>query len=225
MNSAPVDLARRRFLVLSSLSTFAAAALGPSIFTAGQAQAQQLPRLAIGHVPLEGNGRIYAASRNVARDGAFISRGARVSIVGVRGVGDRPSTRRVVEVRANFSYFDGGTARVAPYFAWAANRTNGAEGGRVGFNVPVDVEQKLDLAFTLESDVATATLPVVLSLKNDRGSLGLARGTFVFVPLFDRESAPNWPDYAMRDGAVVDGRGAPAGFEHFVIDVGYGTDD
>lgn len=197
---------RRDFLILTSMAAAAAAAVGPKLFAAAP---PATAKLAIGIAPLDG-GTFADAASVPSSDGAFISRGARVAFAGAH------NAKRSGELLAQFPWFHGSEKRLAPFRVWARG------GNGVRFDMPVDVEQKLLFSLVAEG----ATLPVALSLQSDRSALKLVRGVYALVPLFDRDAAPRWPGYELRDDAgritMQDRRtGQPAAFEHFLLRVDY----
>ena len=196
---------RREFLILTTMTAAAAAAIGPKLFAAAPAAA---PRLAVGFAPLDA-GTLADAANVPSPDGTFISRGARVTFAGVRNM------RRAAELTASFPYFDGATKRVAPFRVWARG------GNGLSFTMPADVEQKL----TFNVVAGESTLPVTLTLLSDANALKLVRGFYILTPLFDKETAPRWSGYQLRDvggrWTVCDAKGNPAAFEHFVLRVDY----
>ena len=232
-------MGRRQFLILSSTCAVAAATVGPKLFAGERA----LKRLAVGFASFEENAAVYAASVIPSTDGGFIGRGARVTVLGASGAPVQPKDRRAVQILAHYSYFDGAERRSAPFHAWACSRTTGCQGNAVGFNVPVDEVQQINLTLGVEtgepkrpsgriqSDAVDATesttLPLTLSLQNEDGAFKLARGYYVVVPMFEGDSDPRWSAYSLRkvDGrmSLVDGDGNAAPFEHFVLRVDYAT--
>ena len=228
-------LDRREFLVVSSVVAAATAAVGPKVF-AGEAAVPQ--RLAVGFAPPEEGAAVVAASSIPAGDGAFIGRGARVSVSGASGGADNPRARRAVDLLVNYSYLDGATRRDAPFHAWSCSRTTGCQGSPVSFRVPVDDVQKISLSVgvadekvapvgrTIRSgETASAALPVTLSMLSDPSSLKLVRGFYVIVPLFEGDRDPRWSAFTLdrREGrwALHDSDGNVASFEHFVLRVDY----
>jgi len=233
-------MGRRQFLIASSTCVVAAAAVGPKLFAAGEPVVQP-KRLAIGFATFEEGASLAAASSIPAGDGAFIGRGARVSVSGASGASAEPRGRRAVELLVNHTYFDGAERRVAPYVAWACSRTTGCQGSSVSFTVPVDDVQSLSLSVGAETGrpagsdatrrealVAEPTesvaLPVAFGIQND-APIKLARGFYVVVPIFEGDSDPSWSAYSLRvvDGrwALVNNAGDVAPFEHFVLRVDY----
>ena len=236
-------MGRRQFLKVSSTTAVAAAVLGPNLFAA---EVNAPKRLAVAFASLDAGG-LMAASSIPASDGSFIGRGARITASGASQVAGRPSQRRVVELVTNFSYFDGAELKTAPFTAWACSRTTGCQGNSVAFNVPVDETQKVSFSVSVEKGaVVTAgvaktsrrravggssdahqaqALPLTLSLQGEPGSVKLARGYYVVVPLFDGDSEPSWSRWTVGsvDGRVqlVDDTGAAAPFEHFVLKADY----
>jgi len=232
-------MGRRQFLVLSSTCAVAAATVGPKLF-GGEAATPN--RLAVGFMSLEDRAAVADAASIASGDGAFIGRGARVTVSGASGASADPRARRAVELIAHFSYFDGAERRVAPFRAWGCNRVTGCQGSPVGFTVPVDDVQKIVFtvgvergtpegmasrrdALFMEATERTA-LPFVLSVQND-GAYKLARGYYVVVPMFEGDSDPRWSAWTVRtvDGrfALVDADGNVASFEHFVLRIDYAT--
>lgn len=236
-------IGRREFLVVSSTVSVATAALGPRLF-ASEGTAPR--RLTFGYAPLDADAPVRSALEIPASDGGFIGRGARIVVSGSSGGSGDPRARRALEFLAHFSYYDGAERKIAPFRAWATNRTPGEHGHSVAFHVPVDEVQKISFSVGVErpsdgmvfravkrrasagGDQQTLdALPVVLSLQGEADSLKLARGFYVIVPLFDGDSEPRWPSWtlATREGRVqlVDAAGNPASFEHFVLKTDYAT--
>ncbi len=236
-------IGRRQFLVFSSTCALATATLGPRLF-AGEGAAPR--RLVFGYASLEENASVSSASKISAADGGFISRGARVVVSGASGSRVNPLERRAVALMTHFSYFDGSERKSAPFQAWGSSRKTGSQGNSVGFNVPVDEVQRISFNLDVERGATTAApatssrrraiggnpqqvegFPVTLSLQNEPGSLKLARGFYVIVPLFEGDSEPRWSSFTLRalNGRVqlVDANGGPATFEHFVLKTDYAT--
>lgn len=231
-------MGRRQFLVLSSTCAVAAATVGPRLFAAERAVPK---RLAVGFAAFEENASVVAASGIPAGDGGFIGRGARVTVSGASGASADPRARRAVELLAHYSYFDGAERRNAPFRAWACSRRTGCQGNAVGFNVPVDEVQKIQLTVGIETGApeANATrrdaiaggvtestvLPLELSLQEEAGAYKLARGFYIVVPMFDGDSDPHWSAWTVRAAggrfSLVDADGNVAPFEHFVLKVDY----
>jgi len=235
-------IGRREFLIVSSTCALATATVGPKLF-AGEGAAPK--RLAFGFASLELNSPLMAASDIPAADGGFISRGARVVISGAGGVSPNPNDRRAVELLAHFSYMDGAERLSTPFRAWGSNRVTGCQGNTVGFNIPVDEVQKITFSLGVEQGATSApppttsrrravgrrgeqqldAHPIILSLQNEPGSLKLARGFYVIVPLFDGDSEPRWSSWTLSDmdgrTQLVDAAGASAPFEHFVLKTDY----
>lgn len=232
-------IGRRQFLRVSATCAVVAATVGPELF-AGQA-AVQPKRLAVGFVPFEENVPVVDASAIPSSDGRFIGRGARIVASGASGASGVPRERRAVELLAHYSYLDGAERRTTPFVAWACSRVTGCQGNGVGFTVPVDEVQKLVFTVGVETgaprgaasrrealaiDATESTpLPLMLSLQNEPGTVGLARGYYVIVPMFEDDSAPSWSSWQL---GVVDGRrtltdraGKAAPFEHFVLKIDY----
>lgn len=229
---------RREFLIVSSTVAVATAAAGPKLF-AGEAAVPK--RLAIGYAPPGEMAALVAAASIPSADGAFIGRGARVSVSGASGAAADPRNRRAVDLVVNYSYFEGSQRRNAPFRAWSCSRATGCQGSPTSFTVPVDDVQKISLRVGVdhaavparqraaaESGAAVSAddgLPVTLSLLSDPSSLKLVRGFYVIVPLFDGDRDPRWSAFTLdrRDGrwALHDRDGNVAPFEHFVLHVDY----
>lgn len=240
MTNKAHQIGRRQFLIASSTCAVAAVTVGPKLFAS--AAAGPVARLAIGFSPAGETADVFAAAAVPAADGGFISRGARVTVSGSSGAG-APAERRVVDLLAHFSVWDGARQSVLPFRAWASSRATGTQGGAGSFNMPVDEQQKL--VFSIESErgnpsgkaasrrdsLAGAAVtesrshPVVLSLQNEPGALKLARGSYVVVPLFDGDSDPDWSSFQLRSHngrLALHGRdGAVVAFDHFVLSVDY----
>ena len=232
-------IGRRQFLIVSSTCAVAAATVGPRLF--GAETISQPKRLAVGFAAFEENATVAAASSIPAGDGAFIGRGARIVVSGVSGAPADPRQRRAVELLANYSYLEGAERRIAPFRAWSCSRTTGCQSNSVGFNVPVDEVQKIVFTVGVETgapagaasrrsalvvDATESTpIPLTLTLQNEPNAVKLARGFYVIVPMFDGDSDPRWSAWTLRliEGrwSLVDGGGATAPFEHFVLRVDY----
>jgi hypothetical protein len=233
------QLGRRDFIRVSSTCAIATAAVGPKLLADTVTFAPR--RLAVGFASPDAD-VVFAADSIPAGDGAFIGRGARITVSGASGAPAEPRGRRAVDLLAHYSYFDGAERKSVPFRAWSCSRTTGCQGNRVSFNVPVDEEQKL--VFTVETERGTPTgtvasrreamfggateravAPVTLSLTSEAGSLKLVRGYYIIVPLFGGDSVPSWSSFALRrhEGrmALVDSNGNVAPFEHFVLKVDY----
>lgn len=236
---------RREFLLSTGASVIATATLGPQIFAASAPS----DRLAVGFAHLAGTSYLVDAATIPGGDGTFIRTGTRVAVSGSGGAKGDPALRRITELRSYFSYFEGGEIQSAPFLAWSASRATGGQGSPIRFTVPVDQMQKLSFSLRVGPDEpqvlptsrrraargaggATAAagprdLPLTLSLQNEPGAFPLLRGYYVVVPLSDRESTPDWSRYRLFlvDGrwSLLDGSGAPALFEHFVLNVAYQT--
>jgi hypothetical protein len=234
-------MGRRQFLIASSACALATASIGPKLF-AGEAGAAPR-RLAVGFAAFDETARVMPAAAIPAGDGAFIGRGARILVSGASGVSGDPIHRRAVELVAHYPYFEGSERRLAPFRAWGCSRTTGCEGSPANFTVPVDETQRI--VFSVETErgnpSAAATrrdaltgstpqieaLPVTLTLASGAGTLKLARGFYVIVPLFDDDGEPRWGSYELRQ---ADGRwalhardGKAAEFEHFVLRIDYAS--
>jgi len=230
---------RRQFLKVSSACAVAAATMGPRLF-AGEV-AVQPKRLAVGFVPFEENAPVVDARSIPAGDGAFIGRGARIVASGASGASDVPRNRRAVELLAHYSYLDGAERRAVPFVAWACSRVTGCQGNGVGFTVPVDEVQKLTFTVGVETGAPggaasrreavmigateSTPLPLMLSLQDEPGTVGLTRGYYVIVPLFENDAEPRWSAWRLGvvDGrrTLADGNGKAAAFEHFVLKIDY----
>lgn len=235
------EMGRRDFLIFSSTAALATATVGPTLFAKGVAEAPK--RLAVGFAPFDENAAVVSASSVPAGDGAFISRGARISVFGSRTFAGQPRARRAVDLLAHFSVREGAELKSVPFRAWAASRLTGNEGNAVSFNMPVDDTQ--NLVFTVETErgvpsgiaqsrrgVFTAPTesvltPVTLSLKSGGDALKLARGFYVIAPIFDGDSDPSWSAYTVNKvndrWALADRDGNAAAFEHFVLRIDYAS--
>lgn len=234
MSAGPL-IGRRKFLVLSSTCAVGAIAVGPKLFAAPPA-AQA--RLALGFAPFDSVAGLVAASTIPAGDGAFIARGARVTVGGSSGAPAGGS--RAVELVANYSYMNGARREIAPFRAWACDPRTGCGGNRVNFNVPVDEVQVLSfqIAVTPSANASSnagskkvggsdgLSLPVELTLLSGEG-VKLTRGYYVLVPLLDKATEPAWSAYSVAevDGrwVLADAAGNVAPFEHFVIRIDYAS--
>ena len=230
MSSNRHHIGRRQFLIYSSTAAVAAATVGPNLLAGEVAQPK---RLAVGFASFGDDPSVMPAAAIPSGDGAFISRGARITTSGAIAASDVPRERRAVELLAHFSYFDGAKRAVAPFVAWASSRVTGSHGNGVSFRVPVDEAQKI--VFTVgvarsttvkQSASADSTaVPLTLSLQDGDGAMRLVRGFYVVVPMFDGDVEPSWSSWQV---AIVNGRpsladrdGNVAPFEHFVLKVDY----
>jgi len=244
MNTNMRKIGRRQFLVVSSTCAVAAA-VAPKLF--GGEPAVRLKRLTVGFASQEENAVLMAASGVPAGDGAFISRGARITVSGASGIAADPRERRAIELLAHYSYLDGAERLEAPFLAWGCSRQTGCQGNAVSFNVPVDEVQRVRFTVGVESGTVAAgaatsrrgvldrvtdapdsrALPVSLSLLSEPDSLKLVRGYYVIVPLFENDGEPRWSNWrvARAEGrlALVDSAGNVAPFEHFVLRVDYAS--
>ena len=230
-------IGRRQFLVTSSACAVATVAIGPKLFAA---ETDAPRRLAVGFARFD-DATVIAAEQITAGDGAFIGRGARISVSGASGASADPKERRAVELVTHYSYFDGAERKLAPFRAWACSRETGCQGNPVSFTVPVDEMQKI--LFTVETERGTpragitrrdalagggtpeaVALPVTLTLQSGAG-MKLTRGFYVIVPMYDNDAEPRWSAYELKkhEGrwALVDGAGNVAPFEHFVLRIDY----
>jgi hypothetical protein len=232
---------RRQFLKVSSASAIAVAVLGPDIF----AEEMQVPqRLAVGFASF---GDTFSSASSIpASDGTFIGRGARITLSGASRPAGAPAGRRMTELITHFSYLDGARTKSAPFIAWVCSRVEGCQGGNSSFYVPVDETQKLSFTVGVEGGTAVAakttrrravggdasqhraaSVPLTLSLQEEKGSVRLARGHYVILPVFEGDSEPRWGDWSIGsvDGRVqlVDRNGQPAPFEHFVLKTDYAS--
>jgi hypothetical protein len=231
-------IGRRQFLIVSSTCAVAAATVGPKLF-AGE-RASQPKRLAVGFATFEENA-VMDASSIPAGDGKFIGHGARIVASGASGASADPRQRRAVELLAHYSYLDGAERRTTPFMAWACSRVTGCQGNGVGFTVPVDEVQKIVFTVGVETGtpsvaasrraaltmdtIESTPLPLMLSLQNEAGTVKLARGHYIVVPMFENDSAPSWSQWqlGMVDGrrTLIDRDGNAAPFEHFVLKIDY----
>ena len=239
MNTKRHQMGRRDFLRVSSTCALATAAVGPKLLA--EVAAVSPRRLVVGFSSPDEFAGVIAAASIPAGDGAFIGRGARVTVSGASGASAEPRARRAVDLLAHYSYFEGSERKSTPFRAWSCSRATGCQGNRVSFNVPVDEEQKLVFSVETERGTPTGTVAsrrevfstpvernvaqVALSLTSETGSLKLVRGYYVIVPLFDGDSAPSWSSFELRQHegrmALVDRNGDVAPFEHFVLKVDY----
>lgn len=182
-----------------------------------------------------------AASHIPAADGGFIGRGARITASGASGASAEPRARRAVELLTHFSYFDGAERRSTPFRAWGCSRLTGCQGNSVSFTVPVDDVQKISFTVGAETGAPegaasrrdaivgavteSTALPLTLSVQDEPSALRLARGFYVVVPMFEGDAEPSWSAWTLRivEGrwTLVDGNGAAAPFEHFVLRIDY----
>lgn len=239
MSTSRLLIGRRQFLVASSACAMATATLGPKLFANTGAPPR---RLAVGFARFGETAAVIAAADLRAGDGAFISRGARISVSGASGASVNPIDRRAVELLAHYSYMDGNERKVAPYRAWGCSRATGCQGNSVKFTIPVDATQKI--VFSVETErglprpaasrreaLSGATpeavaLPVTLTLQ-DGPDTKLVRGFYVIVPLFDNDREPRWSRYELKQidsrWALADRDGNTAPFEHFVLSIDYAS--
>ena len=230
-------IGRRQFLITSSAAAVAAATVGPHLF----ASAGSPKRLAVGYATLDGDGVVRGASSIAAADGGFIGRGARITVASGRIAAD-PRKQRAVELVAHYPYLDGAERKVAPFRAWASSRLTGAKGSPTSFTMPVDEVQKLSFVVAAETGTPHAApasrrdalliepttntpLPLVFSLQNEDGTIRLARGFYVVVPLFENDGEPRWTGLSVRTEAgfatLVEAEDKPASLEHFLLKIDY----
>ncbi len=239
METNAQEIGRREFLLLSSTCALAAV-VGTKVF--GAEAVSQPARVAVGFAPFDEGAIVSAASDVLAPDGGFISRGARVSISGASGAFGDPAVRRMVGLKAQYSYFEGAQESVAPFHAWGCSRATGCQGSPVSFTVPVDVTQKLSFRVVVETGspagsptsrrraigggAVTEELELELSLRSD-APFKLDRGYYVLVPLIDGESLPQWSRFELRSvggrWALHDHDGNAVSFEHFVLRIDYAS--
>lgn len=242
MQPQSIDFGRRNFLKLSSVA-IATAAVAPRVF-AGAVAGEQPNGVAVGFVALDRTDSPLVSANSIpSSDGAFIGRGARVSVL---SAGQAAKGRRVAELCAVYSYFDGASLQQAPFCAGAMGRAAGAKLKVGNFEVPVDLSQKLSFTVTGERAVAApgvatarfnrtedttvekSVLPVTFALANEAGAFALARGFYVIAPMYAGDDQPRWSSYSLRqDGgswSLVGRDGEPAPFEHFVIRIDYGLE-
>ncbi len=228
-------IGRRQFLVVSTATAVATAAVGPQVLASAVAAPPR--RLSVGFAPPEEGSSLIAATGIRSADGRFLDRGARISVSGASGTPVSPQARRAVELVAQFPHADG----TMPFTVWGCSRTTGCQGSPTRFTFPVAEEQKI--VFTVETERGTpltaasrrdalkgaatesTRLPVTLTLGSESNALRLARGFYVIVPIFEHDAEPSWRAYTLRtaDGrwALHDRSGRIAPFEHFVLRVDY----
>lgn len=234
---------RRREFLATSACAVATAAVGPELFAGLTWQ----PRLIVaGFAPLEIESagtdvferNVAAAEKIRTADDAFVRHGASVSMYGVSGGDAR--TRRALDFLVHYTYSEAGEPHLIPFHAWAGS------GGPVRFTVPVDEQQRIRFSVTAPmpspkrpepatrrvfarretpSETVPTALPVELSL---RGNVGLRRGFYVIVPVYDGQSSPDWSAYSLRKSdnrwtlhTSLLGAAQPVPFEHFVVRVDY----
>ena len=232
-------IGRRQFLAVTSAGAVVAAVAGPRLFASDAVSSPR--RLAVGYASFDANAPVVDGIRVPAADGGFIGRGARVIMAGANVVSRDPRARRTVGLTAQYAYMAGAERKTTPFTAWAASRATGATASPAAFTIPVDEVQTLSFAVEIESGAPrgkasrrdalileptlTTELPLTLSLQNVPGSVKLAQGFYVIVPMFEGDSGPNWSAYRMGqiDGrwALVDRDGDIASFEHFVLKIDY----
>lgn len=235
-----MNIGRRNFLRVSS-AAIATVTLAPRLFAADDAPR----RLAVGYAPFDEAPRFERAAALGSGDGAFIGRGARLSLSGLAGAAASSKTGRAVEMVVNYTYFDGAERKQAPFVAWGCNTETGCQGSPISFTVPVDEEQRISISIRTQRNVARAGVatsrrraaggpsepmneshPVFLTLLSEEGTK-LQRGHYAIVPLFEGDREPLWYVYrvAMVDGrrTLVNEAGEPASFPHFIVQVDYAT--
>jgi hypothetical protein len=241
-------MGRREFLKTSTCA-LATAAVGPQLF-AGLASQPKLMVAGFASLEIESAGTdVFTANvidaRRAPADAAFLRHGARISSYGLSGAD--PRHQRALDFQAHYAVGSGKDRRFVPYYAWVAGgRSDGAR--PVSFNVPVDGEQKIRFSMTAkmpapvagaatsrrgllasrETAVEPRAIPVELGLRGGAGSLELARGFYVIVPVYDGVRTPQWSSYSLRRTAgqwvLHEAHGAatlPVEFEHFVVRVDY----
>ncbi|MDQ3280929.1 MAG: twin-arginine translocation signal domain-containing protein [Acidobacteriota bacterium] len=235
-------MGRRQFLVLSSIAV-ASAAVAPKLFADEAVAAENAGRVAVGFAPMDEKGALRSASDIMSGDGAFISRGARLTVFGAYGASENSEARRVVDLSLNYASFDGEKAQALPFHAWGASRASGTEASPTSFTVPVDADQQLSFIVRtqtgrppgtlasrrslLDTEAREAEMPVALTTLSAQGQLKIARGYYVLVPLAGTENEPRWSEYRMgRVGnriTVVGDEGNVAPFEHLLVRVDYAS--
>jgi hypothetical protein len=232
-------IGRREFLAVSSASAVMAAVVGPKIFASDAVLSPR--RLAVGYSSFDENASVVDGANVPAADGGFIGRGARVIVAAANAVSPDPRARRTVGLTAHYAYMDGAERKSTPFTAWAASRATGGSASKAGFIVPVDEMQKLSFSVETESGAPraavsrrdtllieptrTVDLPLTLSLQDEPGTIKLARGIYVVVPMFEGDSDPSWSAYRIRQlegvPTLVDRDGKPAPFEHCLLEIDY----
>jgi hypothetical protein len=226
-------------MAVTSAGAVMAAVVGPSIFASEVALSSR--RLAVGYASFDANARVVDGIHVPAADGGFIGRGARVLVAAANVASRDPRARRTVGLTAHYAYMDGAERKSTPFTAWAASRATGGTASPAAFTIPVDEVQTLSFSVETESGAPrgkasrrdalileptlTTELPLTLSLQNAPGSVKLAQGFYVVVPMFEGDSGPNWSAYRMGQiqgrWALVDRDGDIASFEHFVLKIDY----
>ena len=235
-----MNIGRRNFLKVSS-AAIATVTLAPRLLAGDEAPR----RLVVGYASLGKAQHFRPASTLGSGDGAFISRGARISLSGLAGAEATAKAGRAVELVVNYTYSDGAERKQAPFVAWGSNTQTGSHGSPISFTVPVDEEQRISIDIRTQRNVSTAgaltsrrravggpgepmneSHPIFLTLLSEEGTK-LQRGNYAIVPLFGGDPEPLWYAYevAMVDGrrSLVDDAGEPASFPHFIVRVDYAT--
>jgi hypothetical protein len=238
MSTNSHQIGRREFLVVSTAAV-ATASVVPELLANELAIAPK--RIAVGFVSFEDNTSVIPASSVRSADRRFVDDGANVGIYGSRSVKADPRDRRAVDLVAHFSVTEGNEQKTIPFYAWGGSRHTVCEGKSGTFTMPVNHENNLVFSLGTERGVPSgaparrrdlfsvpthrASNEVTLSATNDPNALKLARGFYVFAPLFEKDSEPRWSNHQLRqiDGrwTLVDTNGKHAEFEHFVLRIDY----
>jgi hypothetical protein len=249
VNKKPVaGIGRREFIQVSSAVAAGAVLLGPELLASDLGAAPT--RLAVGYVGYVqetsrlGTFRVDPASSIFGTDGRFLTRDPQISVVSSGIASPDPRTRRLVELNADFAYFEGSERRTAPFHAWTYDRTTGDAGNPISFRVPLNDQQQVRLSVGTEISSATASpsarrrsvgpvpappkhlLPFTLSLQNEPDTYRLVRGYFILVPLAAGQDEPAWSSYqfwygngcwSLREAGDL----RPASLEHLVVRVSF----
>src|SRR5688500_13506930 len=132
MNTKRHQMGRREFLYVSSTCAVATAFVGPALLADAASPAPR--RLAVGFASPDDFAGVVAATDIPSGDGAFIGRGARITVSGASGASVDPLARRAVDLLAHYSYLDGGERKSVPFRAWSCSRTTGCQGNQLSFN-------------------------------------------------------------------------------------------
>jgi hypothetical protein len=196
---------RREFLKLASVAAVGVALSEKNLFSATSSGV--VPLIGVGFaasLPKDGFSVSMAdASSILSPDPTFISRAARVSVVGSARSKQRVGSEGGVGVDAYFPITGREAARSPRFSFWSATGDS-SSGGRIGFRMPAlattglsfvvrrirptNVKAELNAAPALETEIS----PITLSLGNVDGPK-LTRGVYAFaLREEDGDFAPNW---------------------------------
>jgi hypothetical protein len=147
-------IGRREFLVMTSSTAIAAAALG-QVRLPWSSTGFSSRNFSVGYVDLDtvaqaGRTRpspnVMSIDRVTSGDGMFIETGVRISVRGYNVMPHSPLGRSDMQLITNYAGRAGNAKTAYPFTAWSYTRGSGA-GNLISYNVPVDDGQELSLLF------------------------------------------------------------------------------